>query len=234
MNSLSIIMQAFALSDFLGKLIFTALFSLSIISWYVLLTKILYLKKMNLISTGLKKLILEKRDRLLEVPKERLKAAHPFGSIYLSFRGKTLEILEKNHYFSEGKTVFLSSNDMDLIESSVLSSIGKEAKRLEKNLFVLSTVVTLAPFLGLLGTVWGILITFSELQKGGVAASNQFVLGGLATALATTVLGLLIAIPALIGHSYLKNVIRQSFHEMEEFGSRLLSMIEIQYRKVEG
>jgi biopolymer transport protein TolQ len=91
----------------------------------------------------------------------------------------------------------------------------------------------LAPFLGLLGTVWGILTTFSELQVQGSSSSHQMVLGGLSLALATTVFGLIDAIPALIGYNYLKNTIRDFQTEMEKFASELLASIEMQYRKVD-
>jgi len=232
-NSLSIIGQAFAQSDSLGKLIFAALFTLSIISWIVLLTKTIHLKRLRQLSDQLEGAILRQKERLLEVPSERLKGRHPFAHIYENFKIKTVEILNKNHHFATGNTVFLSRSDVDLIESAVIASINNEAKDLEHNLFILSTVVTLAPFLGLLGTVWGILLTFSQMQSASSAFSNQVVLGGLAMALATTVLGLVIAIPALIGYNYLKNGIKHFFAEMEGFGEKLLSTVELQYRKVE-
>ena len=98
---------------------------------------------------------------------------------------------------------------------------------------MLSTIVTLAPFLGLLGTVWGILVAFNELQGGASLGSSTALLGGLSTALTTTVLGLLIAIPALIGYNYLKNAIRSYEKEMEDFGGYLTAQVELQYRQVD-
>jgi biopolymer transport protein TolQ len=56
-------------------------------------------------------------------------------------------------------------------------------------------------------------------------------LGGLSMALATTVLGLLVAIPALVGHSYLKNAERETRRDMETFSHTLLAAIELQYRE---
>ena len=114
-----------------------------------------------------------------------------------------------------------------------MAIVSTQIKNLEKNLFILSTVVTLAPFLGLLGTVWGILITFSELQSHTMGSANQLVLGGLSLALATTVLGLFIAIPALIGYNYLKHAISDYATEMENFSIELVASVEMQYRKVD-
>jgi len=125
----------------------------------------------------------------------------------------------------------LSSSDVDYIESHLMMTISLQKKRLEKNLFILSTIVGLAPLLGLLGTVWGILITFASLQ--GQSGTNQMVLGGISLALTTTVMGLLSAIPAMIAYNYLKNSVREFETEMESFANQLLSRVEMQYRKVD-
>jgi biopolymer transport protein TolQ len=105
-----------------------------------------------------------------------------------------------------------------------------QTKKLEKNLYVLSTIVSLAPFIGLLGTVWGILITFSSMQSH-MAGGSQGILEGLSLALTTTVLGLVDAIPALIGYNYLKNSARDFRVEMENFNTSLVSAVEMQYKR---
>ena len=92
-------------------------------------------------------------------------------------------------------------------------------------------MVTLAPFLGLLGTVWGILLTFSQIEAKGMSGSNTGMLAGLSLALATTVVGLLVAIPALVGYNYLRNWLREYRREAEEFSHLLLTSVELQYRK---
>jgi biopolymer transport protein TolQ len=112
-------------------------------------------------------------------------------------------------------------------------TLSSETKKLEKHLFVLPTIITLAPFLGLLGTVWGILVTFSEMQGGASVAHNSVVLGGLSMALATTVMGLLIAIPAVIAHNYIKSDLKNYSSDMQDFLGSLLSTLELQYRKVD-
>lgn len=235
---------AYVQSDLLGKLIILGLISLSIICWVVLVQKIWMTRQVEQISQAFHNAYLLNKDRLLHLerdelpkPKNRM-IPHPFAEIFFDLKTKTVEVLNKNLYFSTqqgGKegTVYLSSSDLETVESYVLTTISAQIKKLEKNLFILSTIITLAPFLGLLGTVWGILITFSSLSGGGTAGSNMAVLGGLSTALSTTVLGLIIAIPALISYNYLKNKIRNYSSSMEEFVYQLLSSVEIQYRKAD-
>jgi biopolymer transport protein TolQ len=236
---------AYAQSDFLGKVIILGLISLSILCWIVLIQKVWTTRQVKKISKAFHKAYQLNKERLLhleieELPKPKNKLVpHPYAEIFRELKTKTIEILNKNHFFSVKHTgkeigqVYLSPNDLEIVETHVLTTISAQTKLLEKNLFILSTIITLAPFLGLLGTVWGILMTFSELHSGGTVGSNTAVLGGLSTALSTTVLGLIIAIPALISYNYLKNAIKNYASDMEEFFYQLLSSVELQYRKAD-
>ena len=127
----------------------------------------------------------------------------------------------------------MSSKDIELIDSHLDVEILKQTKLLEKNLFILPTVVTLGPFLGLLGTVWGILITFNTLQTQSLLNNNTSILSGLSMALSTTVVGLMVAIPALIAYNYLKNWIKNFRSDMLHFSHGLITTLEIQYRNVD-
>lgn len=236
---------AYSQSDLIGKIIILGLISLSILCWVILIQKIWITRQVAQISQAFRKAFLINRERVLhmemvELPKPANRLIpHPFGEIFRDLKSKTVEILNKNLYFStqatgkEQSQVYLSQSDLEMIESHVMTTISAQIRRLEKNLFILSTIITLAPFLGLLGTVWGILVTFAELGSGGSASSNMAVLGGLSTALSTTVLGLVIAIPALISYNYLKNALKNFSSDMEEFLYQLLSSVEIQYRRAD-
>lgn len=159
---------------------------------------------------------------------------HPFNQVYLSLKTKSLDLLNKNQFFNQDpqSAVYLSEADLKMIESCAYLSIEESMAKLEKNISMLSTITTLAPFLGLLGTVWGILMTFSELSSGAQAAQNSAVIGGLSMALATTVMGLLIAIPSLIGFNQLRSKLTGTQAQLETYLGRLISQLELQYRKV--
>jgi biopolymer transport protein TolQ len=232
---------AYTQSDFFGKLIILGLIALSMICWIVLLHKTWMLRQVNKFSMAFQKAIENSKESILtldqsQLPVPRSKVPHPFARIFHEVKSKTIEVLNKNHYFiskTSKEPVYLTPSDLELLEAHVMATISVQNKALEKNLFVLSTIVTLAPFMGLLGTVWGILVTFSGLQDGGAISSNTSILGGLSTALATTVMGLIIAIPALIAYNYLKNSLKNYSSDMDDFLTLLLSNIELQYRKVE-
>ena len=228
---MSIFLQSYADSDFFGRLIFILLFILSVASWTVLLRKIRLIKEVR--KRGKEHLSKVHQSSLKELLFDNEEEQNnPFTRILAAISSKTSQIINKNHHFTDQKNTFLSQRDMQVIDEYSSMTIYQEVKNLTRDLFILSTVVSLAPFLGILGTVWGILISLGELQKGG-AGSNSIVLGGLSTALATTVLGLVIAIPALIAYNYLKNAVTHIGSDMEGFSHSVLSQLELQYREVE-
>lgn len=227
--------DAYVHSDFLGKVIFLSLIGLSVACWVILLYKwhtTFYARKN---SAHFQKVFDVQKSNPLALDAAASSQPNPFLDLYVVLKKHTIDILNKNRRFGaiagEGSS-YLSSADLDVVESHLCITVASQTKKLEKNLFMLATIVSLAPFLGLLGTVWGILTTFSELQtqSGG---TQQLILGGLSLALATTVLGLLDAIPALIGYNYLKNSIRDFHTDMECFATEILTSVERQYRKVD-
>ncbi len=227
--------QAYTHSDLFGKGIFFALFFLSILSWSLLIFKISLTYKFKKQSHFFEKVFLKKKDQPLNISLESASFT-PYEEIYKNVKQTTLEVLNKNHFFLSQKDtsqkVYLSDTDIEMIWVHAQTSMSQSSKLLEKYLFVLPTVVSLGPFLGLLGTVWGILITFSGLSNSSLLSNNHLVISGLSMALSTTVLGLLVAIPALIAHNYLKSIHKEFSKEMENFSHHLLTTIEMQYRHV--
>ncbi len=246
--SMSTFVQAYLQTDLFGKMIFLSLFLISIICWFCLLHKLWLFKKVCYHSKEFRTKIQQHKDSILGISLEHLpkvpnkEIPHPFAHIFVTLKQKTVELLNKNHFHDDKSSsverpnsskVFLSNADIELIDSHLYATTIRQKEVLQKNLFILPTIVTLAPFIGLLGTVWGILITFSGMQSNSQLSSNTMMISGLSTALTTTVLGLLIAIPALVGYNYLKNTNRVLDAEMHDFCHDLLSTIELQYRKVD-
>jgi len=222
---------AFRQSDFIGKMIMLALIALSLICWLIILKKSKEFKTLQ----NERKIILDETLKLknpLANYEPKISEA-PFAKLYTSFRAKALDILNKNRFFigDDTKPVYLSETDLNMVEQNGLLSITESIQIIEKNVPVLSTIATLAPFLGLLGTVWGILVTFSELSSGAQAAQNSAVIGGLSMALATTVMGLVIAIPALISYNRFRQELKEIHIDMDAYLGKLILQLELQYRK---
>lgn len=108
----------------------------------------------------------------------------------------------------------------------VLEETGRrEASNLERFLPVMTVIISIAPLLGLLGTVQGMIQLFSSMQ-GGTPGDMSFVAEGIATALLTTFSGLTVAIPAIIVHRYLLSRIDWTLTELEEHSLRILEMVK--------
>lgn len=114
------------------------------------------------------------------------------------------------------------------IERSLQIGAGEEIARLEKNMSWLATTAAITPFIGLFGTVWGIINAFQALTGAG-AASLRAVGPGIAEALLATAMGLFAAIPAAIFYNYFGFLIRDISGRMEDFGLEFMNLIERVY-----
>lgn len=114
------------------------------------------------------------------------------------------------------------------VERSLQIGMGEELSRLERNMSWLATTAAITPFVGLFGTVLGIINAFQALSGGG-AASLRAVGPGIAEALIATAVGLFAAIPAAIFYNYFGFVVRELSARMEDFGLEFMNLIERVY-----
>jgi biopolymer transport protein TolQ len=117
-------------------------------------------------------------------------------------------------------SIFLQSQ-FSMAAEHIESSFVKTARTLDKGVFLLAMISSLSPFLGLLGTVWGIMNSFYEIGNQG-SASLPVVAPGIAEALVVTLAGLAVAIPALFFYNYFMHRTERIESELEEFRDVLL------------
>jgi hypothetical protein len=123
----------------------------------------------------------------------------------------------------------ITPDQMGAVRNAMDRAIGEAVVSLESKMTFLATAVSGAPFLGLLGTVWGVMETFSGVASSGSSASIQSMAPGVAAALVTTVVGLLVAIPAMFGYNFLVSRIRTHILEMHNFSAELTSLFEREF-----
>lgn len=126
----------------------------------------------------------------------------------------------------------LSSSSMNSVRSSMEQAVGEELLKLESQMIFLATAVSGAPFLGLLGTVWGVMDAFSGVAIAGNAQLSALA-PGVSGALLTTVVALLVALPAMFGYNYIITTIRVMTVEMENFSAECASQFEHSYGNLE-
>ncbi len=129
-----------------------------------------------------------------------------------------------------GVSAALTKHEMGLVKSIAEHVLDEEWIRVEKGMGMISTVVTLAPMLGLLGTVWGVLDAFADMGAAG-SATIATMAPAISSALVTTVVGLLIAIPGAAMHSWLSAMVRSLTSDMEGFVDDLMGRIGLEFQE---
>ncbi len=122
----------------------------------------------------------------------------------------------------------ISPAQMRAVDSAMERAVGECSLRLESQMILLATAVSGAPFLGLLGTVWGVMDTFGDVAAAG-SANLTAMAPGVSAALITTVTGLLVAIPAMFGYNFLVTSIRGMTVDMDNFAAELSSEFAHRY-----
>jgi biopolymer transport protein TolQ len=124
-----------------------------------------------------------------------------------------------------GEGASVEMNNIDNIERALNRARDSEGTKLESTLGFLATTGSASPFIGLFGTVWGIMDTFKGIGARG-SATLAVVAPGISEALIATAAGLAAAIPAVIFYNYYINRVKAMNLEMDNFSSELLNIIE--------
>jgi biopolymer transport protein TolQ len=221
------IIRAFAESDLFGQLILLILFVLSIFAWSTILRKYLDLKQAKKNSTDYYDKYLRRRKDLRKAADIVVDEPCPFYEVAREALGN---LADGDDGGMELNQRWVTEVDMEVCEASLDRCISRQTMRLEENLNLLATSASVSPFLGLLGTVWGVLVAFQDMSKQQ-SAQISAVTAGISGALVTTVVGLLVAIPSLVMYNYMVNNIRRFETEMENFASEILADIDSQFGK---
>jgi biopolymer transport protein ExbB len=129
-------------------------------------------------------------------------------------------------FAARGKPMRMTPEIVEVIRSAIEGEIVRQAARMNRDLVTLTLAVSAAPFLGLLGTVVGIMVTFGAITLSGDVNVNT-IAPGVAAALVTTVAGLVVAIPVMFGYNRLATNVRDLTASMETFANDLLARMTI-------
>jgi biopolymer transport protein ExbB/TolQ len=130
--------------------------------------------------------------------------------------------------FSRSVPVKISHASFESVKVVLERAVSAQAIALEKGMIILTTAVAGGPFIGLLGTVWGVMETFSGIAIKQ-AASLTAMAPGVAGALIATVVGLFVAIPAMFAYNYMVTMIRAITQELDNFVTEFATAVEHAY-----
>ncbi len=209
-----------------AKVIIIILIFFSIAAWTVMAFKALQMRRARKLNQFFaeefkgQKNVLEMFDRRIHAEGCPLFAVYQAGSTELDARLKGSA--------AEARKKHISLKSMEHVKRLVENAVAQESLKLESGLILLAIAVSGGPFLGLLGTVWGVMDTFAGIARSG-NPSMQAMAPGVAAALATTVAGLLVAIPSMFGYNWLVHNLRVRTVELDNYAQELVSKMETEY-----
>ncbi len=218
MNFIQLILKA----SIIVKIVLLVLLFFSVFSWAIIYFKRKTFKKAQAESKKFMS-VFKKSRNLAEVNNASQKyKSSPLASLFQS-GFKTLAYIKKTNPESH-----LTSENLESVNRSLIKASNQEVRRFEKMMSFLATTGSVTPFIGLFGTVWGIMDSFIGI---GVekTASLTTVAPGIAEALVATALGLFAAIPAVIAYNHFLQKIKESVSDMEDFSIEFISITERLY-----
>jgi biopolymer transport protein ExbB/TolQ len=202
----------------------------SIFSWYMMVSKALQMRRAKKLNQYFEtefrnqKNVLGMFDRRVTASGCPMFAVYQGGCVELDARLKTEG--------QQTRRAFLSLKAMEHVKRTIENAVARESLILESGLILLAIAVSGAPFLGLLGTVWGVMDTFAQVGQMG-RADLPTMAPGVSAALITTVAGLLVAIPSMFAYNWLVHTLRVRTVELDNFAQDLVSKMETEFLKEE-
>jgi biopolymer transport protein ExbB/TolQ len=209
-----------------AKVIIFCLVIFSIVAWTVMIFKAIQMRRARKLNQFFnaefhsQKHVLDVYDRRVQVEGCPMFKVYQAGSLELDARLKNPD--------GSGRKKYVSLKGMEHVKRSLENTVAQESLKLESGLILLAIAVSGAPFLGLLGTVWGVMSTFGHIAQQGSATLTAMA-PGVAAALITTVAGLLVAIPSMFGYNWLVHTLRVLSVQLDNFAQELVSKMETEY-----
>ena len=220
------IVTVFLRCDPVGQVITVMLLIFSVFAWSVMLQKNSELNKLRKLNHTYDRRLRDER-KILDLPESLRNLRNiPYGDLLYD----AIEAYWRAESIGKEKGEDTLRARLEHAENALARALAHQCLRYEENMIWLATMVTVAPFMGLLGTVWGVMEAFSAVSLQATA-SIQTLAPGVSAALLTTIAGLVVAIPSVVGYNVLLNKSKTLTTEIENFASSLADRIELEMDK---
>ena len=211
------------------KFVLLVLLFFSIISWAIMFIKFKYIRKSYKESADFTDIFWQCRTLADAFTKAKALRSSPMARIFITAYMEMARSDKKDGNSTlRTETSYLQA--MGSVKRTLRRAINVEVRRLTQLVPFLATAGNTAPFIGLFGTVWGIMNTFHGIGLSG-SASLAVVAPGISEALIATAAGLAVAIPSVIAYNYFTDRIRVLDSELQSFSSDLLNIMEKDIQK---
>ncbi len=206
------------------KLVLLLLLSFSVVSWAIILFKFFQVQRANSESERFMDFFWKsKRFDTIAFQVDRF-AHSPLTVLFNEGYSELKKVVDSDSK-SEGSALSTDLGGVENVSRALRRATNLEITRLEKYLTFLATTGSTSPFIGLFGTVWGIMTAFEGIGKTG-SASLAVVAPGIAEALIATAIGLVAAIPAVMAYNHFQHKIRVLINEMDSFSTEFLNIVQ--------
>jgi biopolymer transport protein TolQ len=201
----------------------------SVVSWGIIAHKYFQIRRSKQESEKFIEIFWERRNLSSIHDASRELKASPVGHVFRAGYEELVRV-SRTKKESSGETLTTELGGVDNVSRAMKRATSVEITKLEKYLSFLATTASTAPFIGLFGTVWGIMDAFRGLSVTH-SSSIQAVAPGIAEALIATAVGLAAAIPALMAYNYFVQQIKVLAAEMDNFSQEFLNIAERHFFK---
>ena len=229
------LIDAFSNSDTIGKSIVILLCFGSCIVWSIMLIKVVQTWLIHQRCRRFRTVYRRYAAAPLRIEQEwkHTNLQGPLAVLCHAAIAQLLEILKPDG-FQHGKLLLdgvlprqLTSGELDKIRAALNAAMASEEQQIIEHIPMLGCLSSIAPMLGLFGTVWGVMATFVGIVNAGGRPDIQAIAPGISGALLTTVMGLVVAIPSLCGSNLMASQINQINSEMEIFSEEFIASLRV-------
>jgi biopolymer transport protein TolQ len=219
-NVLDLVLQAGPVA----KAVLALLALFSIVSWALIVDKWWQMRRVRSQTMDFLRAFREARRPSVVLSAAKKLRESPLAQLYVAAHQEVSGISEMVDHVLEDPEEGLAPQRLEAVHRAMRRASALEIARLERYLPFLATTASATPFIGLFGTVWGIMSSFHGIGQQG-SANLAVVAPGISEALIATAMGLAAAIPAVIGYNYFVNRVRHWATEMEGFTMDLLNLV---------
>lgn len=217
------IIEIFERCDTVDKTIVVGLALFSLVAWTIMFGKHFELKRLRLLNLSFESQLRDHRS-LLELPESfRDKRVIPYADLFAD----AVESYWRAAAIAKERGAENSRARVEHAENALQRALARQAMRYESSMIFLASIVSGAPFIGLLGTVWGVMEAFSSVASQQSTGIQQLA-PGVSGAMLATIAGLVVAIPSVFGYNLLLGNTRRMVTELENFASSLADRLELE------
>ena len=204
--------------------VFVILIFFSVVSWAIIFFKLFQIHKANSESVRFMDFFWKtKRFDTIAAQADRFSSS-PLVMLFNEGYSELKQVMDGDAK-PEQTGVSTDLGDIENVTRALRRATNQEINRLEKYTTFLATTGSASPFIGLFGTVWGIMVAFEGIGRTG-SASLAVVAPGISEALRATAIGLIAAIPAVMAYNHFQHKIRVLVKEMDSFSTEFLNIVQ--------